>query len=815
MRLYSFLFFVLFLSGFSNSQQVYDVKKVSGEFEIDGVLDEVSWGEVEGVQDFTVNFPNFGDKSKYSSNVKVVYDNEAVYIGAVLYDFKPDSISYSLSQRDDSGNADWFGFSLDPYANNVTAFTFIVTSAGVEMDAIEYPEGPDFSWNAVWKSATQKRSDGWSAEIRIPFSAIRFPNQEVQTWNVNFARSVRRDREFSFWNPVDPNVFGEITQSGKMTGIKGIKSPLRLSLTPYTTGYLENSYDYATGKQTWKQRVTGGLDLKYGLNDAFTLDMTLIPDFGQATSDQQVLNLGPFEIQYNENRSFFLEGMDLFGIGGLFYTRRIGGRPFNLDNASNELKDGEIITSSPSLAPLINASKVSGRTTSGLGIGVFNAIERHTFASALDSVGNVRKIETNPLTNYNVLVLSQNLKNNSSVSFVNTNVLREGENRDANVSMVSSTVFSKNNDYRVSASVKLSSVFESDEPTYGHSMQAGFSKVSGNWGYGVSYEEVNDTYDPNDLGFLYNNNFRYYDAHIRWNDYKPGKFFLRKWGNISAYFEELYRPQQFSYFNVSGQFVGTFKNFLTVGINSDINPAGGVNHFESRTFGKEVINEPNYRIGGFYSSDYSKRFALDVRPNYRFYVGTDRSGFGMEVSPRVRVSDRMFVVLSTNFEIIRKDFGYVSVLDGAYDDQIMLGVRDRNIVENYLMTELIFTKRMGLDVRLRHYWQQVDYLHFNQLLDEGVQVPSAYNPLEDGESMHNTSYNAFTLDVNFRWVFIPGSELRIVYKNNIFEYSSHLDESYFGTFNDLFAQPQINSISMKLLVYVDAIYFRRKGKGVQ
>ena len=179
---------------------------------------------------------------------------------------------------------------LDPYGNNINAFGFMVTSAGVELDLLISSSEDDFSWNAVWNSATAKTENGWSFEIKIPYSAFRFPNKDVHEWKVNFWRSVRRIREESTWNPINPNQFGELTQSGKLVGIENIKAPLRLSFTPYATGYLENSYDEATQKQTWKSRATGGLDFKLGLNDAFTLDMTLIPDFGQTTSDQKILH---------------------------------------------------------------------------------------------------------------------------------------------------------------------------------------------------------------------------------------------------------------------------------------------------------------------------------------------------------------------------------------------------------------------------------------------------------------------------------------------------------------------------------------------
>ncbi|HIP32678.1 MAG TPA: hypothetical protein EYG86_07955, partial [Crocinitomicaceae bacterium] len=321
--------FVISFSFVGVTQKSYNIKKSNSPLKLDGFLTEPQWKKAEIADEFITKSPVFGETSRFKSNVKMYYDDNAIYIGAELYDPSPDSVSFSLSERDDPGNADWFDVSIDPYGNNVGGFGFAVTSAGVELDALLFVEGLDGSWNAVWKSVATKRDFGWSFEMKIPFSALRFPNTDVQNWNINFARRVRRTREVSHWNPVNPNVFGALPQAGKLVGVKGIKSPVRLSFSPYLTGYIENSYDTKLKKQTWKNRLTGGLDLKYGLNDAFTLDMTVIPDFGQTRSDNQVLNLGPFEVKFNEYRSFFLEGTELFNIGGIFYSRRIGSAPFN------------------------------------------------------------------------------------------------------------------------------------------------------------------------------------------------------------------------------------------------------------------------------------------------------------------------------------------------------------------------------------------------------------------------------------------------------------------------------------------------------
>ncbi len=218
-----------------------------------------------------------------------------------------------------------------------------------------------------------------------------------------------------FWNKVDPTVDGFFNQCGLLTEIKDIKPPPRLFFYPYVSSYIEN--DESTGK-SWDGTVNGGMDLKYGISDAFTLDMTLIPDFGQVQSDDQVLNLSPFEVQFNENRQFFTEGTDLFSKADLFYSRRIGGVPlgyFDLLDAVDE--DVEEFVENPIKSRLINATKVSGRTTGGLGIGIFNAVTAETVARVRDlETGSEREVVTDPLTNYNILVLDQNIWSNISGS---------------------------------------------------------------------------------------------------------------------------------------------------------------------------------------------------------------------------------------------------------------------------------------------------------------------------------------------------------------------------------------------------------------
>ena len=211
-----------------------------------------------------------------------------------------------------------------------------------------------------------------------------------------------------------------------LEGIENIETPTRLFLIPYASYYL-NSLPNEKGQGALK----GGMDLKYGLTDAFTLDAVLIPDFGQTKFDNKILNLGPFEQVFNENRPFFTEGTDLFNKAGLFYSRRIGGAP----STYPDLSENEEVTEYPSSVKLLNALKVSGRTKGGLGVGVLNAVTEKTDVTVQNTLTNEsRSVTVEPIANYNITVLDQRFNQNSSISLVNTNVTRDGEFRDANVS---------------------------------------------------------------------------------------------------------------------------------------------------------------------------------------------------------------------------------------------------------------------------------------------------------------------------------------------------------------------------------------------
>src|SRR5436190_4702097 len=428
------LIVITFLPSFVLSQsptpRILPAKRTTQHIRIDGLLTDSAWKDAAMMSDLIEFRPRVGTPENPANRTVsyLMYNDEGIYFGGFCYERTRDSISTELKGRDGYGANDYIGIIFDTYNDKLNGFEYFVTPLNEQWDAKMSPpsqngNSEDFSWNAVWKSGAVIHEDGWSFEMFIPYSAIRFGKKDVQTWGLNITRRRRKTEEQFSWNPIDPNVNGFLTQEGFWTGISNIKPPLRLQFSPYFSTYVNHYPSNTPGVKDWTSSVNGGMDVKYGISQAITLDMTLIPDFGQVQSDNQVLNLTPFEVKYEERRPFFTEGTELFNKGNLFYSRRVGGTPLHYYDVYNQMSSNETLISNPQNAKLINATKISGRLKNGLGIGVFNAVSAETFAVVEGPNKERRKIRTSPLTNYNILVLDQTLKHNSSVSFINTDVL--------------------------------------------------------------------------------------------------------------------------------------------------------------------------------------------------------------------------------------------------------------------------------------------------------------------------------------------------------------------------------------------------------
>lgn len=773
---------------------------------IDGNLNDSCWIFAEIAGDLIQNQLNPGSPSYKKTEVKITYDDDAIYIGAMLYD-EPDSVLGELSTRDNEANADLFGVLFDTYNDDINAFGFFLTAAGTQIDARYSSEGQDFDWNAVWLSSVKISKEGWVVEMKIPYSALRFSAKDEQTWGFNIIRKIRRTREMSFWNFVDPKIDAFVRQFGDLTNLKNIKPPVRLSFSPYVAG-LFNHYPYnQPGIKNESFNFSGGMDLKYGLSDAFTLDVTLVPDFSQVQSDNQVLNLSPFEVQFQERRPFFTEGTELFNKGGLFYSRRVGGTPMGFNNVYSELKEGEKIIKNPSQTQLYNATKLSGRTEKKLGIGIFNAVSAEAFATAQDSVGATRKILSSPLTNYNIVVLDQALKNNSYVTLINTNVTRDGHYYDANVTGASFAFNNKSNMYTIDGGGVMSQQFyvDSSKPYTGYNARLNFGKSGGNFTW-AAYGNMNtNTYNPNDLGINFLNNNIDMGVAFSYNAYKPFWKLNNFFNRINVIYQRMYIPDAFANLGIAGNHVTTWtKRFLTCGINYGVEPIITYDYYEPRIFGRYYTFPTNYRGGGFISSDYRKPFALDIRVNYRGFNENKRSTTNINVSPRLRVNNKLSFIYESSYEDRVDDIGFVNY--NYYTDTITFGRRNLQTISNTLSGVYKFTNKMSLSVRGRHYWSRATYYGYYNLEKNGDLTQYAY------QNSHDVNFNAFNIDVVFFWQFAPGSELNIVYKNAVLKREAVINYDYYYNFRGSLNSPQNNSVSIKVLYYIDYLSIKKAFK---
>ncbi|MCF8245622.1 MAG: carbohydrate binding family 9 domain-containing protein [Saprospiraceae bacterium] len=803
----------------SFSKRAISATRISHGIKIDGKLDEVDWVTAATADGFIQNTPNPGKSATQNSEVWVLYDNTAMYIGARLLDASPDSILRQMTERDGIGNADWFAVLIDAYRDGNNGVGFGVTASGVQYDTKFSASNSgggfsgvlssgDESWDAVWDSEIDFTSDGWTVELKIPYSAIRFPSVENQIWNVNFVREVRRSREISFWNEVDPNVSGYLNQSGTLDGISNVKSPVRLSATPYFSMYAENYYDKNSApKSSWGRSINGGMDIKYGINDAFTLDATLVPDFGQVRSDNQVLNLSPFEVRFDENRQFFTEGTELFNKGGLFYSRRVGGRPLHFFDVDGQLGENETMLDNPAESQLINATKVSGRTNSGLGIGVFNAISSETHATLKNEVsGDKRTVLTSPLTNYNIVVLDQNLPHNSYVSLINTNVLRRGDDYEANITGTRFLLRNKAQSYAFNGKAVVNQKYFPNSATdFGHSYFGEISKTSGQVQWELGYNVESYDYDPNDLGFIFSPNEKSLQGAWSFNKNEPFGNFINGSLTIDAEYTRLDKPNVFAGFGTGLDGFLVTKNRVGFGMFVWLQPVETFDYFEPRAddFSRYYLLPSNRNIGGFISTDYRKKLALDMRVNYRKFDEEGRYRLNLTVSPRFRASDRLSFYLEVGNYNWKNDVGYVTTLDNG---QIILGRRDNITVENVLNTTYVFTNKMSLSFRLRHYWAKAEYNNLYLLLENGALANTSYNEFSDD------SFNAFTVDAVYRWRFAPGSDIFLVWKNNTENFSegkNDIQYSYRSSLDRLTEFPQRNSFSVRVIYFLDYLDLKR------
>jgi hypothetical protein len=405
---------------------------------LDGRLDDSVWALATPITDLRQSDPVEGHLVSEATEVRVLYDATALYIGVRLFDKEPAKIAKHLGRRDTFTQSDDFRVLIDSYHDHRTAFRFDVTPLGVKGDLQFGDDGnfADQSWDPVWEVATSVDAQGWSAEYRIPFSQLRFSRAADQIWGIRFVRTILRKNEFAMWPFVGKTESGFVSKFGHLLGLHDIPAPQRLELLPYSVA--RGTFQTPQNPSDPYDRAhdyfgSGGMDLKYGVTSNLTLDATLNPDFGQVELDPAFVNLTAFEQFLPEHRPFFVEGADIFGFGGgtggflqfgnapqFFYSRRVGHAP------QGPITSGGQFVDYPSSTAILGAAKLTGRSPNGWTVGVLDAVTARERATVLDTTtGFHAHDDVEPTSNYTVARVKRTLNGgNDSYGMIATAVHR-------------------------------------------------------------------------------------------------------------------------------------------------------------------------------------------------------------------------------------------------------------------------------------------------------------------------------------------------------------------------------------------------------
>ena len=781
------LFFLIFFSFEIYSQKkTLQAKSTSENITIDGKMTERIWESAAIASDFIMFEPDNGKpiSTDKKTEVKILYDNDAIYISAILYDNEPNKIQREVTNRDVFGVSDHFSVYINGFNDGQQDFRFFVSAAGVQMDCLATEDYEDFTWDAIWDSEVAITEFGWAVEMKIPYAALRFSKAEKQTWGLNFMREIKRDVQKYTWNRIDTKIGAIIPQAGILEGIESIQTPTRLFLIPYTSAYYQES-DIGSDR-TFK----AGLDLKYGINDSFTLDAILVPDFGQTKFDNAILNLLPFEQRFEENRPFFTEGTDLFSKGSLFYSRRIGGAP----STDPTITEQEEITNYPSTVNLINAIKISGRNEKGLGIGFLNAVTEKTKATIMNTAnGQVRKEVIEPLTNYNMFVLDQRFNQNSSITFVNANTTRNGEFRDANVSALLFDLNTKANTYNLYGDFKYNTI-NTIQDYDGFKTEIGMEKTSGKYRYGFSGKYVSENYDVNDLGINFYSNYHNGYAHGSYRIVNPTKVFNTFRINEYVNFEVDNTSKKLQTGAFGTEIKATTLDNDTLELLLEISPLETFDFYEPREYGKYVfVPEKIITILNFTSND-NHPFTIIVQPTFTKYNEKGRNSYGFYLGPKYRFNDKFSLAYAAEYTKMNNDRGWV-----AFDDSgVVFAERNREILQNDLIGKYSLNNKMTINLTARYYWSYSKNHDFFTLQNSGYLTPNNTYTLNK-----DRNFNSWNFDLSYSWWFAPGSEISILYRSYGLERANVVEKDLSKNIKNIFNSDLTNVLSISIRYFID------------
>jgi hypothetical protein len=702
---------------------------------IDGHLDDGAWQSATPASAFRQMDPKEGEPATEKTELRVAYDAEALYVGFRLFDGEPKRIVRRLSRRDDESDADYVKLYLDPRLDHQTGAVFLVTAAGVQADAVLFNDSwDDSSWDAVWESAVSVDDQGWSAELRIPFSQLRFSSGSAQTWGINAARFIQRKNETDWLELVPKKESGIASRMAHVSGLDGLRPRRAFSLLPYAVARSEHvSAERGNPFNDGSRQFGGfGADLKYGITSNVTLDATINPDFGQVEVDPAVVNLSQYETFFQERRPFFIEGAQIFSNFGrngannfwgfnrsepdLFYSRRIGRSPQGGVDA--EFVDGADATT------ILGAAKVTGKTSKGWSLGLLDAVTANEYARTVSGAREGRVL-VEPLTNYAVGRAHRDLGGGrAGLGVLGTSVIRaEGTPalqqelvRRAHVAGVDGYRFlDSKKDWVVTGRLALSRLSgsvdairgvqespqhnfqrpDSDQPRLdgkdsmdGWTGSLNLNRQSGNLQLNAALWGTSPGFESNDLGFNFQSDR--WGGHLvgTWRKTEPDRFTRRRSLNVAKSYTgnfdgDLQHDGVFVFSN------GQLRNYWNFGLN--LFHFFGVQSDNLTRGGPSAANPRSRAAGAWIGTDERKRVVGSASV---FHEGGSAAGTSTDYSLNLRFkpSSGVSLQLGPNLRLARPNAQWV---DGFDDPTATATYGRRYVFAELEQTEVSMTTRLN------------------------------------------------------------------------------------------------------------------------
>lgn len=803
-----------FASDGQDDLRTYETARATSTITIDGLGNDAAWNEVEWSGEFTQREPTQGEAPSEQTAFKILYDDKNLYVLVRAFDSEPKKIVKRMSRRD-GFVGDWVEINIDSYNDKRTAFSFSATAAGVKGDEYITNNGDnwDEKWDPIWYLKTSIDDQGWLAEYQIPLSQLRFADKPVHTWGLQFTRRFFRNEERSLWQYVPQDAPGWVHHFGELRGLKGIRPQKQFEIQPYVVASTERfkkeeDNPFATGKAS---DVRVGVDGKIGITSDITLDFTINPDFGQVEADPSQVNLGAFQVFFNERRPFFLEGNNILNFqvtqaqaGGsfrndnLFYSRRIGRSPqFSPDTGDNEFLKERNNTR------IVGAAKLTGKNKHGFSWGLLESVTRKEDAE-IDAAGERRTMVVEPLTNYLVGRVQQDINDGNTViggmitsthrkidheqlEFLHKGAVTGGLDfthrwKERKYYVTLNTIFSKVNGTAESITeTQTSSERYFQRPDQNHNRldstrtsltgsggTLNVGKSAGNLIYqtGVTYRSPQ--LDLNDAGFLLNSDLINQYGWIQYRILKPFSIFRWMRLNLNEYLNWDFGGVN-TYKAINTNYHVNFKNFWRMGT--------GVTAIANQISNADLRGGPSLMLPGginqWYYIGTDNRKKLNVWVNHWNFWGFEgwNRGQGFWMRFNYRPIDALNISLEPSASFNDNEVQYVDTpeLETGGDDPIILG----EINQNTYSLSLRFTYNFNPNLSLQ-YWGQPfiskgEYKNFKRVT----------NSLD---SDYNSRFDLITTD-------------QIAYNSEDEEYD--VDENNDGTSNYSFDDPDFNFVQFR------------------